>query len=99
MASPRALSLRGRPSERVRSVSRRSRQMSRALLLGLRRGVLDQIAGHRSLFVEPFSRCIADLFGGDGPDPVRPTADIIDAQSDGDRAAIPARQRGLAVLR
>src|SRR5258708_38959865 len=82
----------------MRSVSSNSRQMSQTLLLALRRGILDQIAGPRPLLVEPFFRRVTDLLGGDGTDPIRPAAYVIDVQSDGDRGAIPARQRGLAVL-
>src|SRR5258708_29962984 len=71
---------------------------SRTLLLALRRGILDQIAGHRTLLVEPFLRGGADLFGGDGADAIRPASDVVDAQAGGERAAIPARQRRLIVL-
>src|ERR1700681_504839 len=53
---------------------------SRTLLLAFRRGVLDQVAGHRALLVEPFLRRVADLFGGDGANAIRPASDIVDAQ-------------------
>src|SRR5580692_10832305 len=71
---------------------------SRALLLAFRRGILDQITGHRTLFVEPFLRRGAHLFGGYGTNPVRPASDVVDAQAGGERAAVPARQRRLVVL-
>src|ERR1700724_1793036 len=71
---------------------------SRTLLLAFRRGVLDQVAGHRALLVEPFLRGVADLVGGDGANPVRPASDVLDAQAGGERAAIPARQGRLIVL-
>ena len=71
---------------------------SRTLLLALRRGVLDQIAGDRALLVQPFLRRGADLFGGDRADAVRPASDVLDAEPRGERAAIPARQRRLVVL-
>ena len=71
---------------------------SRTFLLALRRGVLDQVAGHRALLVEPFLRGVANLFGGDGADAVRPAPDIVDAEPRGQRAAIPACQRRLVVL-
>ncbi len=61
-------------------------------------GILDQIAGHRTLLVEPFLRGVADLFGGDGADAIRPASDVVDAKPGGERAAIPARQRRLVVL-
>src|SRR4051794_10799749 len=71
---------------------------SRTLLLAFRRGILDQIAGHRTFLVEPFLRGIADLVGGDGPNAVRPASDIVDVQAGGQRSAVPARQRRLIVL-
>src|SRR6266481_2765930 len=71
---------------------------SRTLLLALRRGILDQIAGHRTFLVEPFLRDIADLFGGDGANTIGPVSDVVDAQAGGERTAIPARQRRLVVL-
>jgi len=64
----------------------------------LRGHVLDQIAGDRTLLVQPFLRHRADLFGGHRTDPVRPAADVLDAQAGGERAAIPARQDRLVVL-
>src|SRR5258708_30198619 len=72
---------------------------SRTLLLAFRRAILDQIAGDRTVLVEPFLRGGADLFGGDGADAVRPTPDVLDAQPGGERPAIPARQRRLLVPR
>src|SRR5258708_7259114 len=71
---------------------------SRTLLLALRRGILDQIAGDRTVLVEPFLRGGANLFGGDGANAVRPAPDVLDAQPGGERPAIPARQRRLIVL-
>jgi len=44
--------------------------------------ILDEIAGHRTLLVQPFLRGIADLIGGDGADAIRPAPDIIDTQSE-----------------
>src|SRR3954452_22898246 len=83
----------------MRSAARQSESGSRAFLLALRRGgILDQVAGHRTLLVEPFLRGLADLFGGDGANPVGPASDIVDRKPGGERAAIPARQRRLAVL-
>src|SRR3954453_9366494 len=73
--------------------------MSRTLLLALLRGVLDQIAGHRTLLVEPFLRGGAHLLGGDGADAIRPASNIVDAQAGGERRAIPACQTSLVVLR
>src|SRR3954452_3019523 len=73
--------------------------MSRALLLALRRGVLDQIAGHRTLLVEPFLRGGAHLLGGDGADAIRTASDIVDARTRGERRAVPAREARLVVLR
>src|SRR5260370_5469056 len=71
---------------------------SRTLLLALRRGILDQIAGDRTVLVEPFLRGGANLFGGDGANAVRPAPDVLDAQPGGERPAIPARHRRLIVL-
>ena len=82
----------------VREVSEKSCNESRTLLLAFRRGVLDQIAGHRTFLVEPFLRGGADLFGGDGANAIRPASDILDAEAGGERPAIPARQRCLVVL-
>src|SRR4051794_7485544 len=72
--------------------------MSRTLLLALGRGVLDQVAGHRTLLVEPFLRGGAHLLGGDGADAIRPASNIVDAQTAGEGGAIPAREAGLVVL-
>src|SRR5581483_12237270 len=72
--------------------------MSRTLLLALRRGVLDQIAGDGTLLVQPFLRDRAHLLGGDGADAIRPASDVLDARAGGEPAAIPARQGGLVVL-
>ena len=86
-------------TQAMRSAARaKSGDGSRTLLLAFRRGVLDQIAGHRTLLVEPFLRGVADLFGGDGANAIRPAPDVVDAQARGERAAIPARQRRLVVL-
>src|SRR5882724_918537 len=82
----------------VRRPSSKIWDRSRTLLLALRRGVLDQIAGYRALLVEPFVRGIADLFGGDGANAIGPASDIVDAQAGGERTAIPAGQRRLIVL-
>src|SRR5260370_5491885 len=71
---------------------------SRTLLLAFRRGILDQIAGHRTFLVEPFLRGVADLFGGDGANAIRPGSHVVDAPAGGERSAIPARQRRLTVL-
>src|SRR5258708_19517724 len=71
---------------------------SRTLLLALRRGILDQIAGDRTVLVEPFLRGGADLFGGDGANAIRPPPDILDPQPGGEPPALPARQRRLLVL-
>src|SRR6266576_4926252 len=83
--------------------ARKSCDRSRTLLLAFRllafrRRILDQVAGHRTLLVEPFLRGVADLFGSDGAYAIRPASDVIDAQAGGERAAIPARQRRLIVL-
>ena len=89
-------------AKRRRDAKRGARERmdgSRTLLLAFRRGrVLDQIAGHRALLVEPFLRGFADLLGGDGADAIRPAPDVVDAKPGGERAAIPARQRRLIVL-
>src|SRR4029078_3162230 len=87
----------------MRSAARRITMRSRELLLAFRRripdrGILDQIAGHRTLPVEPFLRGVADLLGGDGAEAIRPVPDIVDAKAGGERAAVPARQRRLTVL-
>src|SRR6266404_981208 len=82
----------------VRRPSSKIWDKSRTLLLALRRGVLDQIAGYRALLVEPFVRGIADLFGGDGANAIGPASDVVDAQAGGERTAIPACQRRLIVL-
>src|ERR1700730_2998447 len=82
----------------MRCATRKSWDKSRTLLLAFRRGVLDQIAGHRTFLVEPFLRGVADLIGGDGANAVRPASDVVDAQAGGERAAVPARQSGLVVL-
>src|SRR5258708_13676434 len=71
---------------------------SRTLLLALRRGILDQIAGDRTVLVEPFLRGGADLFGGDGANAVRPAPDVLDPQPGGELPPLPARQRPLIVL-
>src|SRR5438309_11578816 len=73
--------------------------MSRTLLLALYCGVLYQIAGHRTPFVEPLLRRGAYLSRGDGANAIRPAPDILDAQPGCEGAAIPAGQRGLIVLR
>ena len=59
---------------------------------------LDQIAGHRTFLVEPFLRGVANLFGGDGANAVRPASDVVDAKAGGECRAVPARQRRLVVL-
>src|SRR5262249_19627226 len=97
-ASAAMASRQGRRQAGERSVACNSRDDSRALLLGLRRGVFDQIARHRALLVEPFLRGFAPLFAGDRFDAIRPAPDVLDAQAGGERSAIPAGQRRLVVL-
>src|SRR6202021_1386611 len=84
--------------QRTRCAARRRWDESRALLLMCRRGRFYQISGPRPFLVEPLLRSLADLFGGDGADAIRPASDVVDAQAGGERAAIPARQRRLVVL-
>src|SRR4029078_12009692 len=103
MASAPAAPLSSKRQQRMQLRARKSRDKSPTLLLAFRllafrRGILDQIAGHRALLVEPFLRGVADLFGGDGANAIRPASDVLDAQTGGKRAAIPARQGRLIVL-
>ena len=63
------------------------------------RASFDQIAGDRAALVEPLPRGVAHLVGRDGADAVGPGLHAVDGQAGGQRRAIPARQRALAVLR
>src|SRR6185295_5178582 len=93
-----ATAARRRRSGRMRGAARQSKNGSRALLLAFRRGVLDEIAGHRAVLFKPFFCGVADLFGGNGANPVWPAPDVVDGKPRRQRAAIPARQRSLIVL-